>query len=174
MHPAERDGSLWTADARGGLVHIRPDGSQRLITASGKCERRARPTSSTGRFRTASPRAHGDILIANFGTDALEVDEPRRRVPHALRRHRRQAAGQGQLLLRDSKDRLWITISTRINPWPDAIRNHQADGYIALIDNNGIRIVADGFYFTTRSVSMPARNGSMPRRPARAVSRACA
>lgn len=29
---AERDGSLWSADARGGVVHIRPDGSQALIT----------------------------------------------------------------------------------------------------------------------------------------------
>jgi len=29
---AEPDGSLWSADARGGVVHIRPDGSQQLIT----------------------------------------------------------------------------------------------------------------------------------------------
>ena len=29
---AERDGSLWSADARGGVVHIRPDGTQALIT----------------------------------------------------------------------------------------------------------------------------------------------
>ena len=29
---AERDGSLWTADARGGVVHIHPDGRQRLVT----------------------------------------------------------------------------------------------------------------------------------------------
>src|SRR6201996_188314 len=31
---AERDGSLWTADARGGAMHIRPDGSQELIAPS--------------------------------------------------------------------------------------------------------------------------------------------
>ncbi|HEU4986002.1 MAG TPA: SMP-30/gluconolactonase/LRE family protein, partial [Rhizobiaceae bacterium] len=29
---AERDGSLWAADARGGVVHIDPDGAQRIIT----------------------------------------------------------------------------------------------------------------------------------------------
>ena len=28
---AERDGSIWTADARGGVVHIRPDGTQKII-----------------------------------------------------------------------------------------------------------------------------------------------
>ena len=52
---AERDGSLWTADSRGGVMHIRPDGSQRLITASGNRERARRPISSKARFRTASP-----------------------------------------------------------------------------------------------------------------------
>ncbi len=29
---AERDGTLWSADARGGVVHIRPDGNQEIIT----------------------------------------------------------------------------------------------------------------------------------------------
>jgi gluconolactonase len=28
---AERDGTLWSADARGGVMQIRPDGSQTLI-----------------------------------------------------------------------------------------------------------------------------------------------
>jgi hypothetical protein len=31
---AERDGTLWAADARGGVVRIRADGSQALITQS--------------------------------------------------------------------------------------------------------------------------------------------
>lgn len=29
---AERDGSLWAADARGGVVRIQPDGKQQIIT----------------------------------------------------------------------------------------------------------------------------------------------
>ena len=29
---AEPDGSLWAADARGGVVQIRPDGTQNIIT----------------------------------------------------------------------------------------------------------------------------------------------
>ncbi len=29
---AEPDGSLWSADARGGVVHIFPDGRQEIIT----------------------------------------------------------------------------------------------------------------------------------------------
>jgi len=30
---AERDGTLWSADARGGVMCIRPDGTQRLVAA---------------------------------------------------------------------------------------------------------------------------------------------
>jgi sugar lactone lactonase YvrE len=56
--------------------------------------------------------------------------------------------GKVNFVLRDSKDRLWITISTMVNPWSAAIRNDLTDGYIALIDGRGIRIVADGFHFT--------------------------
>ena len=31
---AEKDGTLWSADARGGVVKIKPDGSQEIITQS--------------------------------------------------------------------------------------------------------------------------------------------
>jgi len=146
---AERDGSLWTADARGGVVHIRPDGGQRLITASGNASAAAAPNLIEGTLPNGLAFArNGDILIANFGTDALEVmtrDGACRTLYDSIDG---KPLGKVNFVLRDSKDRLWITVSTRINPWPDAIRNHQADGYIALIDDKGIRIVADGFYFT--------------------------
>ena len=29
---AERDGTLWSADARGGVVRIAPDGTQKFVT----------------------------------------------------------------------------------------------------------------------------------------------
>jgi len=146
---AERDGSLWTADARGGVVHIRPDGSQRLITASGNANSGAAPNLIDGTLPNGLAFArNGDILIANFGTNALEVmsrDGTSRLLTDSIDG---KPLGKVNFVLRDSKGRLWITISTKINPWPDAIRNHQSDGYIALIDDKGIRIVADGFYFT--------------------------
>jgi gluconolactonase len=56
--------------------------------------------------------------------------------------------GKVNFVLRDSRDRIWITVSTRTNPWPDAICNTLADGYIAVMDEAGLRIVADGFVFT--------------------------
>ncbi len=51
-------------------------------------------------------------------------------------------------MLRDSRDRIWVTISTMVNPWSDATRLGLADGYICLLDDKGFRVVADGFAFT--------------------------
>jgi len=52
-------------------------------------------------------------------------------------------------VLRDSKNRIWLTISTRIKNWMQAaITKGLADGYVALADEKGLRIVAEGFRFT--------------------------
>ncbi len=145
---AERDGSLWAADSRGGVMHIRPDGSQRLIAASDTLNTRTKSLIDESLPNGLAFARNGDILIANFGTDMLEVmtrDGQRRTLHDNIDG---KPLGKVNFVLRDSKGRLWITVSTRINPWPDAIRNYQADGYVALIDDNGMRIVAEGFYFT--------------------------
>ncbi len=75
---AERDGSLWTADARGGVVHIRPDGSQRLILQNLERGVAIPEDESDGLVTGTLPNGlafarNGDILIANFGTNQLEV-----------------------------------------------------------------------------------------------------
>jgi sugar lactone lactonase YvrE len=146
---AERDGSLWTADSRGGVMHIRPDGSQRLVAPAGGPGAGEAPNLIEGTLPNGLAFArNGDILIANFGTDALELMTRDGACRTLHDRIDGRPLGKVNFVLRDSRNRLWITVSTRINPWPDAIRNHQADGYIALIDETGIRIVADGFYFT--------------------------
>jgi sugar lactone lactonase YvrE len=51
-------------------------------------------------------------------------------------------------VLRDRKNRIWLTISTRIKNWMKAISPNISDGYIALADEKGLRMVADGFSFT--------------------------
>jgi gluconolactonase len=75
---AERDGSLWAADARGGVVQIRPTGSQRLILQSVANGASSYDNKSDGLVTGTLPNGlafarNGDILIANFGTDRLEV-----------------------------------------------------------------------------------------------------
>lgn len=150
---AERDGTLWSADARGGVMRIAPDGSQQLIsqTMSGHFDLAGNQATSllTGTLPNGLAFArNGDILISNFGTDRLEImtRKGEMRVLHDTIDGRRM--GKVNFVLRDSKDRIWITVSTMVNPWNEAIRNDLADGYIALVDDRGIRIVADGFAFT--------------------------
>jgi sugar lactone lactonase YvrE len=56
--------------------------------------------------------------------------------------------GKVNFVLRDSKDRIWVTISTRIKNWMHALRTDLADGYLARYIDGAFRIVADGFHFT--------------------------
>lgn len=152
---AERDGSLWSADARGGVVHIRPDGSERLITqvlASGF----AAAASDEERFTVGTlPNGlafaeNGDIVISNFGTDRLEIMTREGDSRVLADKIDGQPIGKVNFVLRDSRGRLWLTISTRIKNWMTAMRPDIADGYVALYDPQigDLRMVADGFRFT--------------------------
>ena len=59
-----------------------------------------------------------------------------------------QPIGKVNFVLRDSRDRIWITVSTRVKNWMHALRTDLADGYLARYDDGMFRIVADGFRFT--------------------------
>ena len=91
---------------------------------------------------------NGDILIANFGTNALErmTRDGRSTTLHSAIDGR--PLGKTNFVLRDSRDRLWLTVTTRLEPWTRSVTERSADGYVALIDERGIRIVADGFVGT--------------------------
>lgn len=91
---------------------------------------------------------NGDILISNFGTDRLERMTRTGETRVILDSIDGQPLGKVNFVLRDSRDRVWLTVSTMINPWSDAINATLADGSIILIDEKGARIVADGFRFT--------------------------
>src|ERR1700733_10176200 len=152
---AEPDGSLWSAAARGGVMHIRPDGSQSLITQSA-ASAFATATSDEERFTTGTlPNGlafarNGDLVISNFGTDRLELMTRRGETRVLVDRIDGQRIGKVNFVLRDSRDRYWITVSTRIPNWMNAIRPDLADGYVALYEpeRGQLRVVADGFRFT--------------------------
>lgn len=150
---AERDGSLWSADARGGVVHIRPDGTQQLITQTASRgfaeapDEEARFVSGTLPNGLAFAR-NGDVLISNFGTDRLEVMTRSGETRVLVDTIDGQPIGKVNFVLRDSKDRIWLTISTRTRNWMRAMSPNVRDGYVALYDGGRLRIVADGFAFT--------------------------
>ncbi len=148
---AERDGTLWSADARGGVMRIGPDGTQTLLTpAPGP----ATMPGGIGRLVSGTlPNglafaSNGDVVVANFGTDRLELVTRDGRGGVLLDAIDGSPLGKVNFVLRDRSDRLWITISTMVNPWTDAVRTDLADGSLILLDARGARIVADGFHFT--------------------------
>jgi gluconolactonase len=158
---AEKNGTLWSADARGGVVKITPDGRQHIITQQ-----------RSGHFQTTGSEAsrylegtlpnglafarNGDILISNFGTDCLELmtrDGATKVLADSIDG---EAIGKVNFVLRDSQHRIWVTVSTRIKNWMHALRPDLADGYIARYIDGKFRIVADGFHFTNE-IRMDAR-----------------
>ncbi|HYF18929.1 MAG TPA: SMP-30/gluconolactonase/LRE family protein [Ramlibacter sp.] len=163
---AERDGTLWAADARGGVMRIAPDGTQQFIgqrasdrfgsAATDKAEDfEAKFTQGTLPNGLAFAR-NGDILISNFGTDLLEVMTRDGATRTLYDRIDGLPIGKVNFVLRDSRDRIWVTVSTRVNPWTKAASSRVRDGYIAVVDDKGLRVVADGFYFTNE-VRLDAR-----------------
>jgi len=150
---AERDGTLWSADARGGVVKILPDGTQEIVNQKSS-EYFGQANSEATRYLTGTlPNGlafarNGDFLIANFGNDRLEIMSRDGRSRVLADRIDGEAVGKVNFVLRDSQDRIWITISTRIKNWMHALRTDLADGYIARYEDGAFRIVADGFHFT--------------------------
>ena len=150
---AEREGTLWSADARGGVMRIAPDGTQTFVGQRAD-DRFARAADPHERFMKGTlPNGlafarNGEFIIANFGTDALEMMDREGRSRVLFDSIDGRSIGKVNFVLRDSRDRLWLTVSTRVNPWVDAVRPGLADGFVALADGKGLRIVADGFAFT--------------------------
>jgi sugar lactone lactonase YvrE len=155
---ADPDGALWVADARGGVTRIDRDASQHFIGQKAD-ERFASSAQATtqeleAKYTTGTlPNglafaANGDILISNFGTDVLEVMDREGRTRTLFDRIDGLPIGKVNFVLRDSRDRIWLTISTRMNPWTAALGARVADGYIAVVEGDRIRVVADGFRFT--------------------------
>ncbi len=162
---AEADGSLWIADARGGVIHLQPDGQQQIVTQRSS-EHFAGVDNEASRYLEGTlPNglafaANGDILIANFGTDRLDI-MTRDGESHVLADHiDGEPIGKVNFVLRDSKNRIWITVSTRIKNWMHALRPDLPDGYIARYVDGKFRIVAEGFHFTNE-IRMDAREEYM-------------
>jgi gluconolactonase len=153
---AEADGTLWTADGRGGVMRIDADGTQTLIAQqheNGATEAPAVSDTQQLVLGKTLPNGlafdrDGNIVIANFGTDAIELmarDGSSRTLHDNIDG---QPLGKANFVLTDSQGRIWFSVTTRQVPWTRSINEKTADGYVGLIDQHGIRIVADGFVGT--------------------------
>ena len=151
---AERDGTLWVADARGGVVRIDPDGSQEVITQAHEAGSFADADELTRFVDGTLPNGlafdrHGNILVSNFGTDCLELMSRSGETSVMFdTMDDGSPIGKVNFVCRDSRDRVWITVSTMIHDWPKAISPNIADGRVLIYqESQGVRVVADGIHF---------------------------
>ncbi len=140
-------GDIFTADWRGGVAHIRPDGTQALYRCELPGGRPARPNG-------IALRRDGSFLFADLGTDlggvfALSRDGV---VRPFVERVDGIALPPSNFVVEDAWGRVWITVSTRRVPRASAYRRDVADGFIVLADRGGARVVADGLGYTNEAI----------------------
>ena len=152
---AEKDGTLWSADARGGVVRIDANGNQTVITQSHSAEAFQSSDDDAQKFVDGTlPNglafaSNGDILISNFGTDCLERMTRTGDTTVMFDSVNGEPIGKVNFVCRDSKNRIWITISTMLHDWPKAINKDLIDGRVLLYEEGkGVRIVADDVHFS--------------------------
>ena len=146
---AERNGTLWSADARGGVMRIDPDGRQTLIAPETAPDAAADFESRYVNTQGSLPNglafdADGDFLIANFGTDRLEHFSRGGQTKVLLDQIDGRPLGKANFVTRHSQGRLYLTVTTRMIPWTRHVETMSEDGYIALIEDGHVEIVADG------------------------------
>lgn len=147
---ATNDGSLYSADWRGGVARTRPDGGVDLWTS-------ALPDGRPSRPNGLALRRDGSFLLADLGDTrggvfALSRDGTVRTV---LDRVDGIDLPPSNFVFEDAQGRLWLTVSTRRIPRASAYRADVADGFIVLIDAAGARIVADGLGYTNEATISP-------------------
>ena len=144
---ANAHGDLYTADWRGGIAHIRPDGTQTLIGCTLPGGRPARPNG-------IALRRDGSFLFADLGADAGGVYALAR--DGTVRPYLERVDGiplpPTNFVVDDGQDRVWITVSTRRVPRALGYRRGGGDGFIVLVDRRGARIVADGLGYTNEAI----------------------
>ncbi|WP_158969530.1 SMP-30/gluconolactonase/LRE family protein [Paraglaciecola sp. L3A3] len=141
---ATADGYFYTADFRGGVCKIGPDGNHQLIL----------PKESNG-CPELKPNGiclleNGDFLIAHLGDEIggiyrLTQDGV---VSPFITHTDGKPLPPSNFIYLDHQGRLWLTVSTRKIPRADAYRSDVSDGYIALIENGQATIVADNIGYT--------------------------
>ena len=144
-------GDVYTADWRGGVVHIKPDGSQHLFTAPAVDGEALRPNG-------IALLPDGSFLLAHLGTERGGVFRLLRdgRCKPFLRTVQGVDLPPSNFVVQDAAGRTWITVSTRLNPRNLGYRRSCSDGFVVLVDGKGARIVADGLGYTNECAVHPS------------------
>ncbi len=149
------DGTLATADWRGGVALIAADGSHRLIKADRAVE------GGVLKPNGIAAAADGSFLVTHLDDTVGGVFRLARdgTLTPVLTEMEGKPIPPTNFVLNDDQGRLWVTVSTRAKPRTPAKAAGYADGYVALMDNvssGKARIVADSLGFTNEVRLDPA------------------
>jgi sugar lactone lactonase YvrE len=144
------DGHLVAAHGGGGYSVVSPDGEVRNVLIRSGATRIFVPNG-------IALDAEGQVLFADLGKEqggifSIDADGSLHGIVEELDG---QPLPPSNFITRDDDGRLWFTISTRLQPRTQAWSHHVADGFIAVADERGVRIVADGIGYTNEIVFSP-------------------
>lgn len=144
-------GDLFTADWRGGVAHVRPDGSQALYAGPGPDGLALKPNG-------IALQRDGSFLLTHLGNDeggVFQLQRDGRVTPWLL-----QVDGiempPTNFVVEDAAGRFWVTVSTRLKPRALGYRRSCNDGFIVRVDARGAAIVADGLGYTNEVAMHPS------------------
>ncbi len=149
---ATANGDLYSADWRGGVAHLAPDGAQHLYTGR-------LPDGSALRPNGIALLADGSFLLTQLGTDAGGVYRLTRdgTVAPWLVQVDGQPLPPTNFVLRDASGRTWVTVSTRLSPRSLGYRRSCNDGFIVCVQPDGQAwVMADGLGYTNEVALHPS------------------
>jgi sugar lactone lactonase YvrE len=140
---ANATGNLYSADWRGGVAHIRPDGSQALYAGPGPDGLALKPNG-------VALLRDGSFLVTHLGAEDGGVFRVQRdgQVEPWLQRVDGMDLPPTNFVVEDLYGRFWVTVSTRLVPRALGYRRSCNDGFIVRVDARGAVIVADGLGYT--------------------------
>ena len=144
-------GDLYASHGEGGISHITPTGDIAVYLAN--------DSEKPGDFlpNGYSLRPDGSFLIANLGQSGgiyvLERDGSLQLFINEIDGLALPATNFANL---DREGRTWISVSTTAIDREKSFKKSVADGFIALVDHSGARIVADGIGFTNENKVDPS------------------
>lgn len=147
---ATRAGDLFTADWRGGVAHVRPDGSQTLYSGPG-------PDGLVLKPNGIALQRDGSFLVTHLGANEGGVFRLTREgavTPWLLGVDGVDLPPTNFVLLDDAGG-AWVTVSTRLQPRALGYRRSCNDGFIVRVDQAGARIAADGLGYTNEVAVHP-------------------
>lgn len=151
---ATAKGDLYTADWRSGVAHTRHDGSQGFYAAQPVDGEVLKPNG-------IALRKDGSFLLAHLGDKqggvfSLQRDGSTRPV---LTEIDGIALPPSNYPLEDAQGRLWLTVSTRLQPRSLGYNSKCSDGFIVCMDDpnepKSARIAADGLGYTNEIAFHP-------------------